>query len=152
LIRLRGHHLLCCLTYRGAGYTPAFVQGFDALAARLSRGEAAVIVEGPDDICAPVTDEPDCHCRDADVSLRDSRALADLSALLGQSLAPGDEIRLDAALTQRLRQAFAAGTLRSACSGCSWTTFCTTIAASGYGACRLRPQHLARAPSSFRPS
>ncbi|OWU61413.1 2Fe-2S ferredoxin, partial [Staphylococcus aureus] len=38
-IRLRGHHLLCMLTYVGKGYSPAFVENYDAMAGRLGRGE-----------------------------------------------------------------------------------------------------------------
>lgn len=75
-VRLRGHHLLCLLTYKGLGYSPEFVAGMTATAARLVAGATAEIVEGPDDICEPLcrADEHP-HCHEATVPERDRRAL-----------------------------------------------------------------------------
>ncbi len=53
-VRLRGHHLLCMLTFVGKGYSPAFVENYDRIAGRLSEGEDILLVDGPDDICAPL--------------------------------------------------------------------------------------------------
>ncbi len=54
-VRLRAHHLLCMLTYVGKGYSPAFVENYEVIAARLSAGEEIELVAGPDDICGPLT-------------------------------------------------------------------------------------------------
>ncbi|RUZ88238.1 DUF1284 domain-containing protein, partial [Mesorhizobium sp. M7A.F.Ca.US.006.01.2.1] len=61
-IKLRAHHLLCPLTYVGKGYSPAFTANYDRVAERLSRGEDILLVSGPDDVCAPLLDEPEPHC------------------------------------------------------------------------------------------
>ena len=70
-IRLRPHHLLCLLTYVGKGYGEAFTRNYDGIAQRLSAGEPILVVEGPDEICAPLLADPDTHCRRPGVTGRD---------------------------------------------------------------------------------
>ncbi len=74
-VRLRGHHLLCMLTYIGKGYSPAFVDNYDTIAERLSGGEDIEIIDGPDDICQPLLCTGDCHCFNESVVVRDRLAL-----------------------------------------------------------------------------
>lgn len=136
-VRLRGHHLLCLLTYVGKGYTPAFVANYQRIVVRLNAGEPVELVEGPDDICRPMLGDAGHHCFNASVALRDGQALADVAALLGQPLAAGQPLWLDPARLAALRVAFAAGTIRTACAGCQWSGLCTEIAASGFAGVRL---------------
>lgn len=137
MIRLRAHHLLCLLTYAGKGYGPAFTAGFTAIAGRIAAGEAVVMVEGPDDVCAPMLDDPACHCRNASVARRDARAARDLAALLGRPVGPAQSLMLDPATLARMRRAFAGGAIRSACAGCDWSDLCRDIAADGFAATLL---------------
>lgn len=133
-LRLRGHHLLCLLTYKGLGYSPVFVAGMTAVATALTAGREAVIVDGPDDICAPLClaeDKP--HCHEETVPLRDARALALVAGVLGRPLAAGDRLRLDRDMIARLRAAYAAGAFTDACSLCEWQPLCRDIAAAGFG-------------------
>jgi hypothetical protein len=138
-VRLRGHHLLCLLTYKGEGYSPAFVANLDRIAARLAAGEAVQIVDGPDDVCTPLlaggADEP--HCLLPRVAARDAAALADLSARMERPLAPGQCLALDPATVAGLRAAFAEGGIRKACTACEWGGFCTGVARAGYAGVRL---------------
>lgn len=137
-VRLRGHHLLCLLTYAGCGYDAAFVAGMDEVVRRLEAGEEVRLVAGADDICASLLarhDDP--HCRLARVTGRDAAALEDLQALLGGSLAPGARVQLDAATVARLRAAFATGRTRRACAGCEWAGLCTGLAARDFAGTRL---------------
>ncbi len=136
MIRLRAHHLLCLLTYVGRGYTPAFVARYSAIVARLNAGEGAVLVEGPDDICAPMLDQGH-HCHEPRIATRDALALEAVAGALGRALAPGDTIPLDAATVARLREDFAAGRVRAACAACQWDGLCSGIAASGFSRTRL---------------
>lgn len=131
-VRLRPHHLLCVLTYVGKGYSPAFVANMTRIAGRLGAGEAVEIVEGPDDICAPLLDDPDPHCRFARVTRRDRAAARDLGRLLGLEARPGAHVTLDLDLLGRLRQAFLSNRIRSACTGCEWVGLCGSIAATGF--------------------
>lgn len=135
-IRLRAHHLLCLLTYVGKGYTPAFIAQYDALVTRLNAGEEAVLVEGPDDICAPML-EGRHHCLKPRITARDAQALADLARLVGRPLGAGEPVPLDRGSVARMRRAFAHGAIRQACAGCQWSELCTDIAAAGFAEVRV---------------
>ena len=145
-IHLRPHHLLCMLTFIGKGYSPAFVANLEQVVRRLATGTETIhIVAGPDDICAPLLGafgEPgnaDCHCHRASVVERDRLATQAISALLDRSLAPGAQFLLTHADLDNLRTAFAAGTIRQACTGCQWKPLCDGIAATGFAATLLLP-------------
>lgn len=142
-VRLRGHHLLCMLTYVGKGYTPAFSANFDRIARRLSEGEDVLLVQGPDDICAPMAFACGAHCPSDSVRRRDGEALAAAGRVLGLVLQPGGRFCLTSPMVACMRLAFAAARageagLRRACGGCEWADLCTDIAGSGYPGARLR--------------
>ncbi len=138
-VRLRAHHLLCMLTYVGKGYSPAFVENYEVIASRLSAGEEIELVAGPDDICGPLTADPDAHCHGASVIERDRAAADAVARLIGSPLAPGARITPSAALLTRLRKTFATGEIRTACSGCEWASLCDGVAEGGYLGTRVDP-------------
>lgn len=131
-IRLRPHHLLCMLTFVGRGYSPAFVENYKEIARRLSAGEDIKVVEGPDDICAPLLDDHDPHCHGEGVALRDRQAAEALAGLIGNEIAPELVIVPNEALLDRLRLAFKVGDVRTACGGCQWSSLCTRVAEHGF--------------------
>ena len=136
-VRLRPHHLLCLLTYVGEGYTPEFVDNLDHVARKLLWGEDVLLVEGPDDICAPVLGTEHGHCTGPSVTERDHKAAQAVAAVLGVDVAAGARLRLDAATLGRLREGFASGTIRAGCAGCEWAELCSAISARGYTGTRL---------------
>ena len=137
-IRLRGHHLLCMLTFVGEGYSPRFVANYARVIRRMRAGEPVVIVQGPDDICAPLLagDAPHCH-RDSVVE-RDRLALESAGTLLGRRLEAGSEVIVDGDMLNRMQCGFASGELRPACSGCEWSGLCDKVAETGFEGTRLR--------------
>jgi hypothetical protein len=136
---LSGHHLLCLLTYKGLGYSPGFVAGMTATAERLAAGATAEIVEGPDDICAPLCRaEEHPHCHEATVPERDRRALSLVAAVLGRPLMAGDRLVLDQDIRARLRAAYRDGAFAAACALCEWQPLCRDIAAGGYAGTLFR--------------
>ncbi|WFU48356.1 DUF1284 domain-containing protein [Sinorhizobium terangae] len=137
-VRLRGHHLLCLLTFVGEGYTPSFTRNYQVVARRLSAGEPIEIVEGPDDICAPMLGLAEAHCRNENIRGRDSRALAAVADLLGFPLGPGSVLILDDRRLQDLRGAFALGSVRGACDECEWSALCTRVARDGFAGAVVR--------------
>ena len=144
MIRLRPHHLLCMLTYAGRGYTPRFTSGMDDLITRLGAGEEIVLVDGPDDICAPwvaeAADGADIrapHCHEPRVTTRDDAAARDVGRLLDQAVSSGSRLRLNAALLARLREAYQADTIRSGCTACEWKPFCDSLSTADFAGCRL---------------
>ena len=151
-LRLRHHHLLCLLTYVGKGYSPAFTANFDRLAARISDGEAVLLVDGPDDVCAPLltdTNGPEPHCLRDGARRRDAQAASAVGGVLGRPVPTGSRITLDPVTIRTLRRAFIAGTVRSACIGCEWYDLCSTVAAEGFdGALVVDPAAQATSPEA----
>ena len=132
MIALRGHHLLCALTFTKIGYTRGFEERFHALLGRISGGEPIRIVAGPDDLCAEIVDREGAHCREARIFERDRLALADLSRLLDRPLGEGERIDAGQLLAPGYRDAFARGTVRRACRGCQWKALCDEVATGGF--------------------
>jgi len=145
-VKLRGHHLLCMLGFVGKGYTPAFIENFDAIISRLNAGAEIAVVEGPDDICAALHNtnghvcESGTHCLKDRATQRDRVALAAVSSVLNISLKAGSILRLNGTQFASLRRSFADGVLREACKGCEWHETCTTIADTGFKDVKLMPR------------
>lgn len=146
VVALRGHHLLCLLAYRGAGYTPEFVENFTRIAESLSHGCEVRIVEGIDDVCAPLcrgSGRSLSHdCNAASVRLRDALALEALNKVFGFSppWAIGSLVVLTPGFIREARKAFASGAIRPACAGCEWHAFCSEVAALGFRDAKLFPE------------
>jgi hypothetical protein len=119
------------LTFVGEGYTPAFVENYRQIARRLSAGESIEIVEGPDDICAPLLCDT-AHCHGEGVAMRDRLAAEAVGDMTGIAIAPGAVLKPDNALLDRFRSAFRSGEMRSACGGCDWSALCTRVASQGF--------------------
>jgi len=140
-VRLRGHHFLCILTYRGYGYTPDFVANMTGIVAAIERGRPIQLIAGPDEICGRLTaeDRRACNhdCGKAEILELDRLAVEDVGRLLGTDFS--DPIKLDQPAVERLRVAFAASAIRRACRQCPWSDFCTEIAAEGFSRTRLFP-------------
>ncbi len=77
-VRLRGHHFLCLLTYKGLGYTPAFVENMTAVATRINAGAKVILHPGPDDICAALTPADRAACNH-DCAKPETEALDDMA-------------------------------------------------------------------------
>lgn len=133
-VRLRGHHFLCVLTYRGAGYTPAFVSNMTVKVEAIRTGATVKLVEGPDDICNGFTEtcraacDHDCNARET--AAMDRLAVAAVEEQLGRALTT--DAPLTIAEVKELRAAFKQKTIRTACTDCSWKVFCDSIAESGF--------------------
>lgn len=125
------------LTYVGRGYTPAFTANMDAIVKRLAKGETIHMVEGADDICAPVMSAADTHCFDPSVTDRDRMVIADVETCIGISLREGAEFTLTPELLSELRAFNAADTFAGACLGCQWKDLCADIAGKGYPGTKL---------------
>lgn len=134
-MRLRGHHFLCLLTYKGLGYTPAFVENMTAVATRINAGAKVILHAGPDDICVALTpaDRAACNhdCAKPETAALDDMAEKATVAVLGHGL--NDAFTLDAEKVTKLRAAFLTGESRSACGLCRWRALCDEIAGSGFG-------------------
>lgn len=137
MIRLRGHHLLCSLTYAGRGYSRDFERGFKQVIERLKENETILIVSSPDDICASIENCSDSHCREARIERRDELALEDLSAHLGKTIEIGGKISPSELFDAQYRASFQNRSVRRACSDCEWSNMCDQIADADYASSLL---------------
>lgn len=144
-VRLRGHHFLCLLTYKGLGYTPAFVENMTAIATRINAGAKVILHPGPDDICDALTpaDRAACNhdCAKPETAALDEMAEKATVGVLGHGL--GEAFLLDAEKVAHLRVAFLAGESRAACGMCRWRAVCDEIAGSGFAQTLLTGAHAA---------
>jgi uncharacterized protein len=138
-VRLRGHHFLCILTYKGLGYSKPFTRNMDNVIARIGNGAQIMLREGPDDICGGLTEA--CRaasghdCSDVDMLKMDSVAVEAVENVLGRQLR--DAAPVTPAELEILRAHFASGALRRACARCPWFYTCTEIASAGFAETHL---------------
>lgn len=138
-VQLRGHHFLCILTYRGYGYTPAFVANMTEIVADIGNGRPVRLVEGPDDICNGLTPADRLLCNH-DCGKAETREIDRLAVESVGDFLPIDNANpfvIDAATVAAMREAFAGHRIRSACRRCSWSEFCTAISDEGFDQTRL---------------
>jgi uncharacterized protein len=129
-VRLRGHHFLCILTFKGEGYSKPFIANLNAQIKAISKGQAIKLKTGPDDICAGLTKK--ClttvshDCNSKAILQLDQIAINEVSRTLNRDL------KIEAPLTPDdiilLRDAFKKGAIRTACTDCSWKKLCDDIA------------------------
>ncbi|MDA9556194.1 DUF1284 domain-containing protein [Vibrio sp.] len=124
MIELRPHHLLCCLTFTGKGYTEEFVKNYYGVIARLQAGEMVRIVSTPDDICQPVCDDPNHHCYNDSIAMRDQLVLDDFNQHTELNLTYGIEIHSSKLFNDDIRQLFSKGVTRNGCARCQWSDIC----------------------------
>jgi hypothetical protein len=138
-VRLRGHHFLCILTYRGFGYTAPFVDNMTSVVADIEAGRPVALCDGPDDICNGFT--PHCRtvcdhdCAKAETRDMDRTAIEAVRELL--DVENDEPLVLDSDAIASLRRGFADNSLRLACARCSWKDFCTQISAEDFAGVRL---------------
>jgi uncharacterized protein len=138
-VRLRGHHFLCILTYKGAGYSEPFIANMDARVQAIAAGQDVQLVIGPDDICAGFTEKcrqtVDHDCKAADTLRLDQLAIEAVSNILQRDLSHATPLTAIDIVT--LRKAYTKGTIRAACTDCSWKSFCDDIADQGFAGTKL---------------
>lgn len=146
-VKIRGHHLLCMLTYVGKGYSDSFVSNFNRITKRLNDGSLIHVVGGRDDICAG-WDAPGCLkgnkklCTEANTRFRDDTALYVINEYIfhDNPLIIGSLFSPSPALVHRMRVNFTRGTIRAACGGCEWQRLCTEITEKKYSGVKLLPE------------
>ncbi|MFX4302810.1 DUF1284 domain-containing protein [Alicyclobacillus tolerans] len=118
LIRLRGHHLLCMLGFRGMGYSKEFVEHMKNVynQLRIEPQTEVLIVTGPDELCHYFPDNQCYHCEDKNVADRDQQILVKLGLHSGQKLAWQS-------VESRIRQHMHPSDIAVLCSTCSWRSY-----------------------------
>ena len=110
---MRPHHLLCTRSFKGKGYSPAFVENMQRVINRLKNGCDITLITGVDAICAPCPERIGNHCRsEAKVTGFDEAVLSQL----GLERKTYMYTEIDRILTARLTE-FVYDCI---CQGCEW--------------------------------
>lgn len=135
-LELRGHHFLCTLHYRGAGYSAGFTDNFTALMAdvRARGGTCVRVAAQADGICTACPSlQPDGQACEFQGSIMGR----DAALLDAMGWRPGDELDLEAAhwaVLARREELMAA-----VCPGCEWLPRCTEKGPYGVASPLTRP-------------
>ncbi len=118
-VRLRPHHFLCALGYRGKGYSDAFTANMSAIVIdrlRAPGGEDVVIetTGATDDICTPCPKRRGRLCTN-----QQAIATLDRAHATALKLKPRERLTWGEALT-RIRKNVPPGSLTTLCAGCQW--------------------------------
>lgn len=118
MFRLRGHHLLCLLGYRGMGYSQQYVQNMTRIhhTLRTKPRTELLVVRGADDLCEKFPDVLTCHCEDANIHRRDAAVLNKLGLYIGQTLSWAD-------IEEQVRRSVVPENISSLCQSCSWRSY-----------------------------
>lgn len=114
MYRLRGHHLLCLLGYRGVGYSLEYVANMIRLhqTLRTAPETEVLLVAGPDDLCEKFPKFQTYHCEDANIYERDAAILEKLNLQVGQ-IFPWTELQ------QRIGETIVSSDVANLCTTCS---------------------------------
>ena len=122
MIRLRPHHGMCLLNFRGMGYSPEFTEKMTAVSELLRREpETAVSVsDGADDLCSVCP-----HCVNGKCT-SDNPAVFDCRVAEAAGVHAGDVVTWKdfSGKTEVLNRT----ALKEICAGCRWLQVCIEIA------------------------
>lgn len=117
-MRIRGHHLLCLLAFRGKGYDPVFTEVLHHVIFALSLNPEMIIEIGKeaDIVCGA------CPKRSKDQCLSEGinhPVIMDQAILICLDINPGDRLTWKS-LKARIRKIGVENLVFRVCSGCSW--------------------------------
>ena len=119
-MKIRAHHLLCMLGFRGLGYSEEFTENMGKVVAEFNSGAAlpVIVVAECDVICEPCPHNRGNRCVKKPDSER--RVIAkDLDVLRRMGLESGAGLAA-ARVRQIVKESFSSGDLAEICSDCQW--------------------------------
>jgi len=123
-LRLRPHHMLCSLSFRGKGYSNEFVKNFKAIHKKLKSEHTTIkIINCCDDICEKCPEKQGDLCNKHQIVAEiDDAYLRILQLHIGQTITFKH-------LETRIKKLLTIGDFKKTCSKCSWypLNICTPI-------------------------
>jgi hypothetical protein len=128
-VRLRGHHLLCLLGYRGMGYSADFSANMTQVYNKLQEepDTNVTLIEGPDDLCACYPTEVESHCHNQSVTDHDAAVLQRLGLQIGLKIQWSNVL-------ERVRTHIIPEDIDVMCITCQWRSY--GVCAAGIGTIR----------------
>ncbi len=132
-MRIRPHHLLCLQTWVGRGYSEAFTENMNRIAAKLRKHpeEMVILSAGADDICAACPNLlADGRCRSEEKVRRFDakvRILLEKDALNQTGRGDNLEGETYAALHSRIRESGGVSPHPDICGDCDWYGLCEEV-------------------------
>lgn len=154
LIKVRGHHLLCLLTFRGMGYGPAFVKNFKRIVKNFaSHPESVIILTTESDvICSSCPYNKDGRCFKKENSRATTKA-HDKRVLKMFGFKEREEVEIHEIL-DKIKSKISPRNLLKICKKCSWLGHCSNLSEFNFQAPtsrgrRRREDELRSSPRHF---
>ncbi len=117
-IKFRPHHFLCTLCFQGKGYSPSFVENYQAISARLKAptGDQEVIhiTAQSDSICAPCPHNQGKQCTTEEkIATLDHNHAEALDVKVGEKISWG-------AAKQKIAENISLEKFHTICAPCQW--------------------------------
>jgi len=121
-LKFRPHHFLCTLSFKGKGYSPAFVANYQKIADTLhgKNGDdtlITVVADTADHICRPCPNRRDRQCATQEKVIKLDKNHAQML-----QIKPGDSLTWGQAKA-KIRRHASIEQFHKACDGCSWKQF-----------------------------
>ncbi|EOR23039.1 DUF1284 domain-containing protein [Niallia alba] len=118
MYKLRGHHLLCLLGYRGMGYSAEYIENMTHLhhTLRMEPNTIIHLVDEPDYLCEKYPNSGKYHCHDTHIYKRDALIMEKLALQVGQKVKWKD-------IEERVCQHIIPSDLAEICETCSWRSY-----------------------------
>ena len=118
-MKLRGHHLICILGYRGLGYSQEYVDNMTRIVEQLRPSTLLWICSEPDDICAPCPFLGEKGCQERGPGSEEVVRNRDLAVMERLGIAAGDSIPWGE-VKERIRRCISPEDLVDICQDCQW--------------------------------
>ncbi|MBE9501553.1 MAG: DUF1284 domain-containing protein [Dehalococcoidia bacterium] len=120
-MKLRAHHLICLLGFRGLGYSPEFVENMAHIADQLRSFPQTVIevLRQPDDICSPCPFLGKKGCQDKGPNSEGKRRNRDEAVMDRLNVTAGDKLSWFE-IRERMRSSINPEDLDEICQDCEW--------------------------------
>jgi len=125
-MKIRAHHLLCLLGFRGLGYSPEFVRRMAGTKKRLKKGPvfSVAVVDICDDICLACPYGQEKECRKGKLSVSRTGE-ADRKVLKVLGLRKGETVPSDKIFPLLREKINSFSKIIPICGKCGWREVCT---------------------------
>ncbi len=123
MIKLRPHHLICILFFKGKGYSKEFTQNMESIIKHIKNNSKIKIVIGSDDICNKCPNKIGNYCKD-NIKVTDfdkkTLSLCEINNI-------ENEFIYSNLKSEILNKIIFPGKRVEICNNCQWNNFCNDI-------------------------